>query len=919
MPNIKSYSFLAFFLLLFTFKNAEAQTNNIGIVLNEISVGNTGYPDNYGLHDAVELYNPNSFSVSLQSYYLSNDRTNLFKWKFPTTFTLAANGYGMVFLSGINESKQAAGTWYYHTNFQIDQCKKQWLILTTNTGVVRDSVYIQQTAQGHTWGRIDVNQMGISAWRLYQTHSFPLANPNVGYFKGYMPKPVFKPTQGWGQNAQELQILVNGWDADSTITCNEVHYTTNGSYPQLTDPVYTGTNNPIIITDNQMFRAVNFPKQTTGTYTPNPVCLQGEPYLPSFCETNTYFSETSGSYENFNGNFGVLSVAIHTTDTNFFNTNGVPSKTVHVEYFDKKQQMLEGYAEMARPVQEDWKTKQKGFYLTIDDARGYGCNFEGNIFNVEGLGTTSRTVFPTLHVYAGDIEAASAVSGATTSAVHGTGLRTVFLNTLAKKYNIDVNPLHVKPIVLFINGKYNGAYSLMEVYDKYYEKYYNSVGTESGDSANVQLFHGFTDGWIYNYLDGTSTPANNDFRTNVYNWVMTKPSNNTSYYNTLMGKHLDQSSFMDFMILNSYAMNSNLWNYNVGFARGGTKLNSGKWHYYLWNTPATFTFNAVATNTTAFFSPYTNPCFVHTGTVTPSVYGGNTHGDVLSVLMGTYPGKQSWGSNTFKLDYKTRYQDLLNTALKCENILAHFDYVYNLYKKEMRYHLDPAANPAPGPFSVSEEGVWDTNMVKLRNAIVERCKFFDGAFNKFGCYGMQGPHDIKVNVYPEGSGSVKLNTIVLPFYEWTGRYNSIQMSFKAIPTSTAYVFHHWEFKTHPIKNADPASKDSVAIDFNKAEEVLAVFTDITADVDLPTGFTPNGDGMNDDFKPLGSALYTSEYDFRIWNRWGQEVFRSTDPTFGWDGNFHGQPSQTGVYAYVITYKNVFGESKIKKGNVTLVR
>ncbi|MGZ4099007.1 MAG: T9SS type B sorting domain-containing protein, partial [Bacteroidia bacterium] len=87
----------------------------------------------------------------------------------------------------------------------------------------------------------------------------------------------------------------------------------------------------------------------------------------------------------------------------------------------------------------------------------------------------------------------------------------------------------------------------------------------------------------------------------------------------------------------------------------------------------------------------------------------------------------------------------------------------------------------------------------------------------------------------------------------------------------------------------------------------------------PTGFTPNGDGNNDEFKPMGSALYSREYDFRIWNRWGQEVFRSTDPIHGWDGNFDGKQAQTGVYAYVITYKNVYNESKIKKGNVTLVR
>ena len=88
---------------------------------------------------------------------------------------------------------------------------------------------------------------------------------------------------------------------------------------------------------------------------------------------------------------------------------------------------------------------------------------------------------------------------------------------------------------------------------------------------------------------------------------------------------------------------------------------------------------------------------------------------------------------------------------------------------------------------------------------------------------------------------------------------------------------------------------------------------------MPSAFSPNNDNINDIYKPLGSAMFTSDYDFRIYNRWGQEVFRSTDPSMGWDGTFAGQQSITGVYAWVITYKNVFNESKIAKGNVTLVR
>jgi gliding motility-associated-like protein len=145
------------------------------------------------------------------------------------------------------------------------------------------------------------------------------------------------------------------------------------------------------------------------------------------------------------------------------------------------------------------------------------------------------------------------------------------------------------------------------------------------------------------------------------------------------------------------------------------------------------------------------------------------------------------------------------------------------------------------------------------------------------------------------------------------------MNFKAVPTSTNYVFHHWEFKNHVVKHNAPLSLDSLAIDYNQDEEVIAYFTDVTADISMPTGFTPNNDGNNDYFKPQGSVQFVSEYEFRIWNRWGQEVFRTTDPDKGWDGYYESRLAQTGVYAYVITYKNIYNESKILKGNVTLLR
>jgi gliding motility-associated-like protein len=276
------------------------------------------------------------------------------------------------------------------------------------------------------------------------------------------------------------------------------------------------------------------------------------------------------------------------------------------------------------------------------------------------------------------------------------------------------------------------------------------------------------------------------------------------------------------------------------------------------------------------------------------------------------------GSPSFQLEYKNRYQDLLNTALKCDHILAHYDAVVSLYRKEMKYMEDPSNSPSS--MYTSQMDNFDTNTARLRRTISERCTYMKSALTaSASCYGLKGQYEIDVNVYPDGAGMVKLNSIWLDTYTWSGLYFPTQLAFKAVPTSTNYVFHHWEMKNHVAKNNAPLSLDSIAIDFNQPDELLAVFTDITTDITMPTGFSPNGDGNNDIFKPQGSALYTHEYEMQIYNRWGQQVFRSTDPTVGWDGYYESKQSQTGVYAYIITYKNVFNEAKIKKGNVTLIR
>ena len=85
---------------------------------------------------------------------------------------------------------------------------------------------------------------------------------------------------------------------------------------------------------------------------------------------------------------------------------------------------------------------------------------------------------------------------------------------------------------------------------------------------------------------------------------------------------------------------------------------------------------------------------------------------------------------------------------------------------------------------------------------------------------------------------------------------------------------------------------------------------------IPTAFSPNGDGRNDVFRIL-HAGDLQLIDFKVFNRWGEIVFETTDPNKGWDGVYRGKLQELSVFAY---YAQMTCGNEIKTliGNVTLV-
>jgi len=90
-----------------------------------------------------------------------------------------------------------------------------------------------------------------------------------------------------------------------------------------------------------------------------------------------------------------------------------------------------------------------------------------------------------------------------------------------------------------------------------------------------------------------------------------------------------------------------------------------------------------------------------------------------------------------------------------------------------------------------------------------------------------------------------------------------------------------------------------------------------SDVFIPNAFSPNGDNVNDIL--YVRSKFIRDMELVIVDRWGKEVFRTTDISIGWDGTYNDEPLPMGAYSYALSGSCVDGQTFIRKGNVSLLR
>lgn len=87
---------------------------------------------------------------------------------------------------------------------------------------------------------------------------------------------------------------------------------------------------------------------------------------------------------------------------------------------------------------------------------------------------------------------------------------------------------------------------------------------------------------------------------------------------------------------------------------------------------------------------------------------------------------------------------------------------------------------------------------------------------------------------------------------------------------------------------------------------------------VPTAFSPDNNRLNDVFRPIPVGIAAFNF-FKVFNRWGNEIFSTNLPGKGWDGTYKGVQQEPGVYIWIVQGIDFTGKKHFQKGSVTLVK
>ncbi len=164
-----------------------------------------------------------------------------------------------------------------------------------------------------------------------------------------------------------------------------------------------------------------------------------------------------------------------------------------------------------------------------------------------------------------------------------------------------------------------------------------------------------------------------------------------------------------------------------------------------------------------------------------------------------------------------------------------------------------------------------------------------------------GPADTAIVV----NQPLQLNGTGAQFFHWTP---STGLNDPDIANPVALLTESQKYTLQVKSRAGCTAEDTIHVTVYK----------VLPDLYVPDAFTPNGDGINDVFRPIPIGIKKLNY-FRVYNRLGQMVYSTTLQKQGWDGTFKGRPQDAGVFVWIAEGVDYLGKTIDRKGSVTLIR
>ena len=566
-------------------KNTSINDNSIEVIINEVRIN----------PDTIELKNITDHEVSLNNYYIEDKKNNRYEFK---DINIKANSYLVLYgsdKSEIKDNKIYLGFNVNNSNEILSLYKNDKLIDSFNVGKLNDGI---------SKGRDKDNNIVI-----YKNITIGSDNSDKSY-KGFSLVPTFSINGGYVKEGTKVELSTND---NSTI-----YYTIDGSTPTIKSNKYNG---PITINKTMVIRCISVK----------------EDYIDSDIESRTFIVgrkhdlpviSISSDNNNLYGSNGIFTTGNNAEGyypyfgANFWKDIEVP---ISFEFYEEGSLGLNFNCGMK--IFGGWSRGEAQKSMVIYLRKKYGLQEITYPFFEDNVNTYTKFIIRSGGQDFGKLK-----------------LKDAFLQE-ALDGQMDIDKQDYRPVVVYINGKYNGIYNIREKTDSsYVERHYN-VPKEEMDF--IEKNKGVTAGTINNY-------------NSLLNYVSTHDMTKDEAYE-YVNNLVDLQELANYWVVETYYGQYDPM--NIKFY----KTKEGKWRWILFDLDQTFmTYSYTRVNWKLPFEPY-------------------AHGN--GYYLNTTLMNRLYKNPKFRKLYIETFAYHLNNTFKPDRMIKILDEMVNEIKSEMPYHI----------------------------------------------------------------------------------------------------------------------------------------------------------------------------------------------------------------------------------------